>query len=117
MVDRNQYLYPALASARARVDEYRDKTRALVSRNRDTFAEAIFVAEVGGTSYAVARLSGGSGPEGRTLLGMPIELVIGAALGGAGMVLLGRADQAPQGESAKHQAMAGHLLAVGAGAI
>jgi hypothetical protein len=117
MADRDLYLYPALANARARVDEYRDKTKALVARNRDTLSEALFVAEVGGTSYAVARLSGGGGPEGRTVLGVPVELLIGAALGGAGLVLIGRADRAPQAESAKNEALAGHLLAVGAGAI
>lgn len=117
MAERDLYLYPGFAHARARADEYRDKAKALVAKNRDTISEALFVAEVGGTSYAVARLSGGGGPEGRTILNMPVELAIGAALGAAGIALIARADKGSREESAQHQQWAGHLLAVGAGAI
>src|SRR5688572_14561800 len=116
MAERDLYLYPGYAQARARADEYRERAKALVTKNRDTIQEALFVAEVGGTSYAVARLSGSAGPDGRTLLNMPIELVIGAGLGAAGIALLSRGDRESREESAKHQQIAGHLLAVGAGA-
>src|SRR5262245_598641 len=81
---------PALVRARAQLEEYRGKAKTL-TQHRDTLKEAMFVGEVVGTSYAVSRLSAHfGGVEGRTLLGLPIELAAGATLGGIGLLLIAR---------------------------
>jgi hypothetical protein len=117
MADGNLYLYPGLANARARMDEYREKAKALAARARDPLTEAMYVGEVVGSGYLVSRLSGMAGPDGRTLFGIPVELLIGGALGGAALVLVGRADTARPEASSKNEAIAEHLLALGSGAI
>ncbi len=117
MADGNSYLHPALARARAQMEEYKDRAKSRAVQHRDVLKEALFVAEVGGASYAVSRLAGAGGPEGRTILGVNVELLIGAALGGAGLLLIGRADALPAGSSEKTEEMAAHLLALGAGSI
>lgn len=117
MSDGNSYLHPALARARAQKEEYLDRSKARAAQKRDVLKEAIFVAEVGGASYAVSRLAGAGGPEGRTFLGVDIELVIGAVFGGAGMLLIGRSDALSAGSSERAEEVAEHLLAIGAGSI
>jgi hypothetical protein len=111
------YPYPGLADARERLDQYREKAKALAAAARDPLSEAMYVGEVVGSGYLVSMLSGRAGPDGRTLFGIPIELLIGGALGGAALVLVGRNEPARAGESPKSAVIAEHLLALGSGAI
>jgi hypothetical protein len=111
------YPYPGLADARERLEQYRDKAKALAAAARDPLSEAMYVGEVVGSGYLVSMLSGRAGPDGRTLFGIPIELLIGGALGGAALVLVGRNEPARAGESPKGAVIAEHLLALGSGAI
>jgi hypothetical protein len=109
--------------ARAQLEQYRGKAKALATQQRDTVKEALFVGEVVGAGYAVSRLSAHlGGPEGRSVLGVPIELGTGAMLGGLGLLMIARraatpAEAVESAASAKEEAIAGHLLALGAGAV
>jgi len=92
------YSLPAVTHARATLEKYRGKIEYGVGRMQ-------VLAEIGGASYLAARLSAQlGGPEGKTIVGLPIELAIGAACGALAMT----------GSAGKH---AEDVLALGVGAI
>src|SRR5688572_3346046 len=73
------YSLPAVAQARAKLERYRPKIE-------NGIGAAQTVLEVGGASYIAVRLSAHlGGPQGKTILGVPIELAIGAACGALAM--------------------------------
>lgn len=92
------YGLPAVAHARASVEKYRAKIESGIG-------QAQTLAEIGGSSYLTARLSAHlGGPEGKSFLGVPLELAVGAACGALAM----------SGSAGKHTE---DILAVGVGAI
>lgn len=92
------YGMPAVAHARASVDRYRAKIESGIG-------QAQTLAEIGGASYLTARLSAHlGGPEGKSFLGVPLELAVGAACGALAM----------SGSAGRHTE---DVLAVGVGAI
>lgn len=119
MADGVLYPYAPYANARARLDEYREKTKAQATQAgaRDAMTETLYVAEVAGAGFAASLLSGTGGPDGRTVFGLPVEIVLGTVIGGAGVLLLTRGDSAPAKGGANTQDLAGHLLAVGSGTL
>ena len=67
------YSLPAVAHGRASVEKYRAKIESGIG-------QAQTLAEIGGSSYLTARLSAHlGGPEGKSFLGVPLELAVGAA--------------------------------------
>src|SRR5262245_57435507 len=94
----NIYSMPAVAQAREALEKYRNKVEYGIGH-------AQTLAEVGGASYLASRLSAHlGGPDGKTILGVPLELAIGAACGALAM----------SGSAGKHTE---DVLAVGVGAI
>ncbi|MFO0726501.1 MAG: hypothetical protein U1E65_22130 [Myxococcota bacterium] len=92
------YGLPAVAHARASVDKYRAKIESGIG-------QAQTLAEIGGSSYLTARLAAHlGGPEGKSFLGVPLELAVGAACGALAM----------SGSAGKHTE---DVLAIGVGAI
>ncbi|MCC7383919.1 MAG: hypothetical protein IT384_18900 [Deltaproteobacteria bacterium] len=92
------YSLPTVAQARATLDRYR-------SRIESGIGQAQTLAEIGGSAYLAARLSAHlGGPEGKAILGVPIELAIGAACGALAM----------SGSAGRHSE---DVLAAGVGAI
>ena len=92
------YGMPAVAHARASVDRYRAKIESGIG-------QAQTLAEIGGASYLTARLSAHlGGPDGKSFLGVPLELAVGAACGALAM----------SGSAGRHTE---DVLAVGVGAI
>lgn len=92
------YRAQALERARTALGRYRGSIESGVG-------QAQTVAAVGGASYLAARLSAHwGGPEGKTILGVPLELAVGAACGALAMT----------GSAGKHTE---EVLAVGVGAI
>ncbi|MFO0722840.1 MAG: hypothetical protein U1E65_03580 [Myxococcota bacterium] len=92
------YSLPAVAHGRASVEKYRAKIESGIG-------QAQTLAEIGGSSYLTARLSAHlGGPEGKSFLGVPLELAVGAACGALAM----------SGSAGKHTE---DILAVGVGAI
>jgi hypothetical protein len=92
------YSLPAVAQARATLDRYRGKIE-------NGIGQAQTLVEVGGAAYLAARLSAHlGGPEGKNILGVPFELVVGAACGAIAM----------SGSAGRHVE---DVLAVGVGSI
>ena len=92
------YKSPAIERARSTLEKYK-------GRLENGIGEAQTIVAVGGASYLAARLSAQlGGPEGKTILGIPLELAIGAGCGTLAMT----------GSAGKH---AEDVLAVGVGAI
>src|SRR5262245_19296834 len=88
----------SLEHARSVLDKYRNRVEAGIGQART-------LAEVGGGSYLTSRLSAHlGGPEGKVLMGVPLELAVGAACGALAM----------SGSAGRHSE---DVLAVGVGAI
>ena len=89
---------PAVVQARQTLEKYRGKIESGIGK-------AQTLVEVGGASYLASRLSAHlGGPEGKSILGIPIELAIGAACGAVAM----------SGSAGRHTE---DVLAAGVGAI
>lgn len=92
------YRAQAMEKARSALGRYRGQIESGIG-------QAQTVATVGGASYLAARLSAHwGGPDGKNVMGVPLELAIGAACGALAM----------SGSAGKHTE---EVLAVGVGAI